>query len=333
MKIREGLTFDDVLLVPRHSKVLSRRDVNLATLLSRRMAMAIPIVSANMDTITALDMARAMTALGGVGILHRFAPVPEIVGWLTALGAAGNRFAAIGVTAEDLTVRLSAVVAAGAAGVCIDVAHGDHIRVVDATKSVKDRFPDLEVIAGNVATGDGAARLTAAGADAIKVGIGSGGLCSTRLQTGCGVPQLTAIMDTYDAVGGQVPIIADGGVRFFGDVTKALAAGASSVMIGGLFAGTLETPGEIVGGRKTYRGMASREAQQDWKGTVSGVEGESTTVPALGSVKDVVEEILCGLRSGMSYLNAATIPEIRQNAEFIRISSAGWAESRPHRLY
>lgn len=216
----------------------------------------------------------------------------------------------------------------------IDIAHGHSTTMMDVMKWLKDTSPSTELIAGNLAMPDAARDLIEAGADAIKVGIGPGSMCTTRIITGCGVPQLTAIaMCSEVADHYQVPVIADGGIRTSGDIVKAFAAGASSVMLGSMLSGTIETPGLIQNGRKQYRGMASKDAQVSWRGGVPegmAPEGESTFVNVKGHVKDVILELTGGIRSGMSYVNAVSIREIREKAQFIEMSNAGVQESRAH---
>ncbi len=219
----------------------------------------------------------------------------------------------------------------------IDIAHGHSNLMIDKIKKVKDIAPEMPVIAGNVATGDGAIDLVEAGADCIKVGVGPGSLCTTRVKTGCGVPQLTAIVDAEQAVRGRATVIADGGIRCSGDIVKALAAGADAVMIGRLFAGTAETPGDVInapgkGKIKVYRGMASKEAQESWKGKATSVEGEMTWVPYKGALAEVFEDLISGIKSGMSYLNSRNILELRENAVFRKQTAAGVVEARPHAI-
>ena len=201
-------------------------------------------------------------------------------------------------------------------------------------KWLKDQYPNVDLIAGNMATPDAAHDLIEAGADAIKVGIGPGSMCTTRIITGCGVPQLTAIALCAEVASSYgVPVIADGGIRTSGDMVKAFAAGASTVMLGSMLSGTIETPGEIKNGKKHYRGMASRSAQDSWRGGVPegmAPEGESTQVAVKGHVKDVIFEVTGGIRSGMSYINATNIAEIKDKALFMEMSSNGIAESRAH---
>jgi IMP dehydrogenase len=336
--MRLGLTFDDVLLVPKYSEVASRKDVSLNTRFTKNFNLDIPIVSANMDTVTEFDMMLAMQKVGGAGILHRFLnpfQVGRICTWLQPYGKDYPRAVAIGINQVDNIERLIQAARGDANILCVDVAHGHHRRVIELIKELKDDYwaHGIDIIAGNVATAQGALALVEAGADAIKVGVGPGSLCTTRIVTGHGVPQLTAIMDVYNAIKGSgVPIIADGGIRTSGDIVKALAAGADTVMIGSLFAGTDEAPGEVVDGFKTYRGMASREAQMDWKGSVSVVEGEIQKIPYKGPVNQIIEELVDGLRSGMSYCGAEEIKEIREKAEMIYITQSGLKESYAHGL-
>lgn len=330
-----GLTFDDVLMVPSKSDVRSRRDPKLTSRLTKTKTIETPIISANMDTITEADMAIAMNQLGGLGILHRFASIPEQVGFVQKVKESGATLisGSIGV-GDDFKERAQALVTAGVNILTIDIAHGHSVAMMEVMKWLKDKYANVEIIAGNMATPEAARDLIEAGADAIKVGIGPGSMCTTRIITGCGIPQLTAVSwcaevaDQYD-----VPVIADGGIRTSGDIVKAFAAGASTVMLGSMLSGTIETPGEIKNGLKAYRGMASKSAQVSWRGGVPegmAPEGESTMVNVKGHVRDVILELTGGIRSGMSYVNATTIAEIREKAQFIEMSSAGVRESHAH---
>ncbi len=480
MKIRPspGLTFDDVLLVPKRSGIASRLAVDTRARLTRRISLAIPLISANMDTVTEANMAIAMARAGGLGAIHRFmtserqavevakvkraesfvvespAAIPpdasvaqarqllaelgiggllvtdalsRLLGMLTnrdvllapdplapvstvmtpreqlitltvggsqvedleqarsllhahrieklpLLNAEGETIglvtaqdiikheqyphatkdskghlcvaAAVGVKPGDLQ-RWEACVAAGADALVVDIAHGHSDHAIQVVRELKQSFPHAEIIAGNVATAQGVRDLADAGADAIKVGVGSGSICTTRIVTGFGVPQLTAIIDCAEAarqVG--VPLIADGGIRTGGDLTKALAAGADSAMIGSLLAGTEESPGASVvrDGRryKIVRGMASLSANierkmvekggevdlVDWEQVVP--EGVEALVPYRGAVIDLLHQLVGGLRSGMSYAGAGTLAELQENAEFIQITGAGMRESGAH---
>jgi IMP dehydrogenase len=334
-----GLTFDDVLIVPSKSEVRSRRDPVLTSRLTKGLDFETPIISANMDTITEAEMAIAMN---GLGILHRFMSVEDQVAQARRVKESGARNvgASIGVNtgaSDDFKTRAKALIDAGVNVLTIDIAHGHSTSMIETISWLKQAYPSIQIIAGNIATQEGTHELIQAGADAIKVGIGPGSMCTTRIITGCGVPQLTAIALCAEvALEFNVPIIADGGIRTSGDMVKAFAAGASSIMVGSMLSGTLETPGEIKGGRKQYRGMASKSAQVSWRGGVPegmAAEGESTLVNIKGHVKDVVLEMTGGIRSGMSYINATSIAEIREKARFMQMSAAGANESRAHGVH
>ncbi len=472
-----ALTYDDVLLVPCRSSVASRRDVDTSTRLTRDLRLNIPIVAANMDTVTEARMARAMAREGGIGVIHRFMPIeqeaaevqrvkrPEqAVGGrhlhtiaptrslgeaITLMGRHNvNSLLVVGenerllgivtsrdvlfaedpsqpverimtggehlvtapvgtrleearrilhehrleklplvddtghlrglITARDVLRltehpkaardgqgRLLVGAAIGAVGdymeraqalvdaevdvLVVDIAHGHSEHALIATRSVKDAFPNVQLISGNVATAEGTRDLVEAGADGVKVGVGPGAACSTRIVAGVGVPQLTAVFDCVAAAAELgVPVIADGGVRSSGDLTKALAAGAETAMIGSLLAGTEESPGRTVvrnGARyKVYRGMASqgaadarrqRETSQDVLDELAASvvpEGVEAVVEYRGSLADVLYQQVGGLRSGMSYLNARSLDDLRRNARFVRMTDAGRAESQPHDL-
>jgi IMP dehydrogenase len=338
-----GLTFDDVLLVPNHSEINSRHVPSLASAMTKNFKTSLPLISANMDTITESKMAEAMASLGGMGIIHRFM---SIEAQITEVGLvkkfqAENKLhtplaASIGVKEEDRQ-RARLLVEAGVEILTIDIAHGDSIMMIEMLSFIKKAFPQIDVIAGNVATASAVRKLVDYGADAIKVGIGPGSMCTTRIITGCGVPQLTAIATcAAEAKRYDVPLIADGGLRTSGDIVKALCAGASSVMLGSMLSGCLETPGEMHNGEKRYRGMASKEAQVSWRGELPvgmAPEGVSTLIPCKGSVKDLVHEICGGIRSGMTYLNAHTLGEMAELTYFVEISNAGVKESGPHGVH
>lgn len=331
----KGYTFDDVLIVPKKSEVRSRKVPNLESSLTKRKKITTPIISANMDTVTEFDMAFAMHQVGAFGILHRFMSIDDQIKQVQKLKEKGVSLlgASVGVGAET-PERTKSLVKAGVNIITIDIAHGHSVQMIETLKWIKDHFPDIDVIAGNLATPDAARDLIEAGADAIKVGIGPGSMCTTRIITGCGLPQLTAIaLCTEIADEYNVPVIADGGMRTSGDIVKAFAAGASTVMLGGMLSGTIETPGEIKHGRKEYRGMASKAAQDSWRGGVPegmAPEGEATHVSIKGHVKDVILEITGGVRSGMSYINAVNFEDIRKNALFVEMTANGIRESRAH---
>ncbi len=471
MEIKEGLTFDDVLLVPKYSNITTRSQTDLSTKLSKNISLNIPLISANMDTVTESAMAIAMAREGGIGIIHRFLTVEEeveevlkvkrsasvmienpytispdqsakdAINYMHEKGVSGllvvkdSKLAGILthrdvmfesqssklvqdimtkdvitakpgitiieaketlrqhrieklplvddkgmikglVTSKDIThnenypnaskdkkgrplvgaavgvkgdfmERTEALLNADADVIVVDIAHGHSENAINTIRNIKKAFPNCELIAGNVATAKGAEDLIKAGVDAVKVGVGSGSICITRVITGSGVPQLTAVYDCaqigkkYD-----IPIISDGGTRTSGDLTKALAAGASTVMVGSLFGGTDESPGSFVmknGKRyKIYRGMASFYAALGRKSKETGnitanedlndyvAEGVEAMVPYKGTVTDIIKQLSGGVRSGLSYCGAHTIPQMQQNAEFIKMSRAGFAESQPH---
>ena len=471
MEFKEGLTFDDVLLVPKYSDITSRSQTDLSTKLSRNISINIPFVSANMDTVTESLMAMAMARAGGIGIIHRFLPIQEqadevlkvkrsgsvmienpysispdksiqnaldyaenkdisgllvvdsntkligiiterdllfanrndhiqdvmtkdvvtakpgvtldeakeilhkhrieklpivddsgiIKGLITSKDITNNADypnaskdkkgrplvgAAVGVKGDFLE-RSESLLEAGADVLVVDIAHGHSENALSTVRNIKKAFPDCELIAGNVATAQGTEDLIKAGVDAVKVGVGSGSICITRVITGSGVPQLTAVLDCAK-IGKDhgIPIISDGGTRTSGDATKGLAAGASSVMIGSMLGGTDESPGTVLtknGKRfKVYRGMASLAASIGRKSKLTGsisldddlndyvAEGVEAMVPYKGTVIDILKQLTGGVRSGLSYCGARTILQMQNNAEFIKMSRAGFAESQPH---
>ncbi|OGF62519.1 IMP dehydrogenase [Candidatus Giovannonibacteria bacterium RIFCSPLOWO2_01_FULL_44_40] len=458
--MREGYTFDDVLLEPQRSGVFSRKDVSTEAQFSRNIRLNLPVVSANMDTVTEAKMARFMAESGGIGIIHRFLNIErqadevrrvkraesaviedpytifvdtefgeakklmeeKSVSGLPVLDRAGKLVgiitrrdilfsenggkvrdimtkkvisahpkikladakkimfqhrveklplvdrterlkglitlkdilkqangklaskdkkgrllvgAALGVKGDTFE-RAKALLNAGADVLVVDIAHGHNERALDTIKFLKKKFSGVEIVGGNVATPKGTIDLIKAGADAVKVGIGPGAACTTRIVTGVGVPQLTAILECAKAAAKyKVPIIADGGIRNSGDFSKALAAGASTVMIGSLFAGTDESPGEYVledgAGYKLYRGMASRDAAPNaGDGAYRAPEGKSGKVPYRGRAKNVLDDLIAGLRSSMSYLGAKSLRDFQKNAKFIKITSATLRESHIH---
>lgn len=337
--VLKGLSFDDVLLVPGYNGIKSRQNVT-TTVEVRGRSFGIPVISSNMDTITEWEMANAMTSLGGMALLHRFCSIEENVEMFKKLQHPDKVGISIGVGNDgmDRAVALSEV---GADIVCVDVAHG-HCKEVNRTiRDLREKFGDnILIVAGNVASYAGADYLAAAGADMIKVGIGAGSVCTTRIKSGFGVPQLSALQDCrkVDRV-----LISDGGIKCPADAVKALAAGADFVMVGGLLAGTNETPGqpvekEINGQRirvKRFRGMASREAQEDFMGSMADwktAEGISMDVPCRGPAQDVIRDVMGGIRSGMTYCGAATIKDLQRKAQFMEITAAARYEGKPHAL-
>ncbi|MDG2261111.1 MAG: IMP dehydrogenase [Actinomycetota bacterium] len=337
-----GLTFDDVLLVPQRSSIRSRSDVDIRAKLSRNITLDIPIVAANMDTVCEFEMATTLAELGGIGIIHRFMTIEAHAAQIAKVSDAGLLCGGAVGTDHDMLDRAKALVAAGANVLVLDIAHGHADHAIEGTERLKDAFSDIDVIAGNVATREGAEDLIAAGADAIKVGVGPGGVCTTRLVAGVGVPQLTAI----DSVRGiDIPLIADGGIKTSGDIAKALAAGGDTVMIGSLLAGTKESPGEVEQGpqglRKRVRGMASFEAIEaraerqgedidDEYFEQRAPEGVEGSVPYRGEASKVIWQLMAGLRSAMSYTNARSIDEFHELAKFVRVSPLGYRENTPH---
>jgi IMP dehydrogenase len=336
-----ALTFDDVLLVPRFSDIASRKQVDISTSLFG-VPFPVPICSANMDTVTEAAMANKMFELGGLGILHRYATHETVLQWIKEVHDAKSlAIPSIGIKPEDFDNAMK-YAEEGVLAINVDIAHGDSQHMVDMVKRLTKE--GLDVIAGNVATRHGAKRLADAGAKVIKVGIGPGSLCTTRIVTGHGVPQLSAIEDVADlTLTYDISIIADGGIRNAGDCVKALAFGADMVMIGSLFAGTKESPGKPVQltneqGKyywaKEYRGMASRAARNSVAETDSSYtpEGESTFVRLKGPVKDTVDQLVGGIRSGLSYSGVHSLRELRVRAEYVTITGNGMAESKPHLL-
>ena len=333
---KEHIGFDDILLVPQHSSVSSRKDLSLRTLIGkskRGLFMESPIIAAPMDTVCEWEMAVAIRSAGGLGIIHRYMTVEEQVRQVKMVRAngvtAGGSVGAVGQFEHDA----AALVDAGAALILIDVANGHSDHAIKATERLRKMFGfDVHIMAGNVSTWEGFARLADAGADSIRVGIGGGSACTTRVVSGHGVPTLSSIMDIRNRVGyDEGPnLIADGGIRNSGDAAKALAAGAHALMLGRILAGTKESPGEVVDGQKIFRGMASREAQEAGRGVVSGVEGISTTVPFIGSVKDVINDFNAGLRSALSYTGVSDLVDFQAEAVYNRVTSTTLNESKPH---
>lgn len=359
---KKGLTFDDVLLIPAESHVLPN-EVNLSTQLAKNIKLNIPLISAGMDTVTEGPMAIAMALQGGLGVVHKnmaiqaqageVANVKSVVVPANATKAAvdaQNRLlcaAAVGVT-SDTFERATALLEAGADAIVIDTAHGHSAGVLRKIKEIRDHFPDATLIAGNVATGEATKALFDAGVDVVKVGIGPGSICTTRVVAGVGVPQITAIYDAASVAREYgKPIIADGGIKYSGDVVKALAAGGNAVMLGSMLSGTTEAPGEVFeedGHRyKAYRGMGSVGAMAQAHGSSDryfqgGVneanklvpEGIEARVEYKGDVSDIVFQIDGGLRSGMGYVGAPDIPTLIEKAQFVQITNAGLRESHPH---
>jgi len=358
--VKEGYTFDDLLLVPAKSEVVPK-DVSLKTRLTDKVTLNIPLISAAMDTVTEEEMAREMSKLGGLGFIHKNMTIKEQADMIknvksvevnsdwedASLNSNGKLLvgAAVGVGLDTMD-RVKALVDAGVDIITVDSAHGHSEGVIQTVKKIREQYPNLDIVGGNVVTAQGATDLIYAGANVIKVGVGPGSICTTRVVAGVGVPQLTAVNDVYQvAKQYNVGVIADGGIKLSGDIAKAIAAGADCVMLGGLLAGTEESPGEIIEvyGKKVknYVGMGSLSAMQrgssdryfqggekELKKLVP--EGIEATVPYKGSINEVVYQMMGGLRSGMGYCGCASILEMKLNAQFVKITGAGLTESHPH---
>lgn len=362
LKLVDGLTFDDVLLVPQFSKVKSRKDIDISVKLSKGLKFSNPVIPANMKTVTGKEMAKRIADESGLAILHRFMTLEEqldIVNEFVLMSRDGTPYypyhvgVSVGVKEEDFE-NVKALHQLGAEIFCIDVAHGDSVQCVAMTEHISKTYPDVFLIAGNVATADAAERLWRAGADCVKVGVGPGSLCTTRIETGNGVPQLTALADVANmkrkltekikrfklalhhngeptieekdpVISRPLFIIADGGIKNAGDIVKALCF-SDMVMAGNLFAGTDETPGEILqveGKRyKNYVGSSTHKTNH--------VEGVMALVPTKGPVKNVLTHLCEGLKSGLSYQGCNNLVDIKNNPQFVRITNAGLKESHAH---
>lgn len=359
--VGEGLTFDDVLLVPQFSKVVPLQ-TSLKTNLTKNIKLNIPVIASPMDTICESTMAIAMAKLGGIGILHKNMSIEEQCNQAILVKSAkvakedkdaavdkeGKLLVGASVSiGSDFQERTKELYKAGIDVVVIDSAHGHSKNILVAVQYAKENCPGLEIIAGNIATREAAISLIDAGVDAIRVGIGPGSICTTRVIAGVGVPQITAIMDVYEACAyTDCKIIADGGIKTSGDICKAIGAGASTVMLGQMLSGTTETPGELmeIDGEKfkSYVGMGSMVAMkrgsseryfQNAKEPSKLVpEGIESMVAYKGDVSDIIFQICGGLRSGLGYNGAKNIQELSQKARFIKISNSGLKESHPHSL-
>ena len=359
---KKGLTFDDVLLIPAESHVLPN-EVKLDTKLAPNLQLHIPLISAGMDTVTEGNMAIAMAENGGLGVIHKNLSIEVQVEEVKkakgktvdpnlphpAVDDQGRLLAAaaVGVT-SDTFERAESLLEAGADAIVIDTAHGHSAGVLRKIKEIREHFPNATLIAGNVATGEGTAALFDAGVDVVKVGIGPGSICTTRIVAGVGVPQITAIYDAASVAQKYgKKIIADGGIKYSGDVVKALAAGGNAVMLGSMFSGTTEAPGTIFTNEgkqfKSYRGMGSVGAMSQQHGSSDryfqgGVneanklvpEGVEALVPYKDDVSNIIYQIDGGLRAGMGYVGAGTIKELIENSQFVQITNAGLRKSHPH---
>ena len=357
--IKSSLTYDDVLLVPKYSDISSRSHITLNTNVSRRYGILTPYVASCMDTVCESEMAIKMVELGGVGCIHRFMTIEEQCeevrkvrthfkdnhtyeewgvmydDWHTEIKDIPV-MVAVGVMESDI-LRSKKLVESGANIILIDVAHGHHYNVKNMISELKKTLPEfVDIIAGNISTEKSALDLIEWGVDGLRVGIGGGSLCTTRIKTGHGVPNITSIMDCVDGSKG-IPVMADGGIRNSGDIAKALGAGASCVMLGSLLAGTKESPGNIVGRNcgplyKKYRGSASLETKSSHGQVQKNIEGESTLIPFKGGVSYIVESLNDGVRSSLSYSGCKSISEFNEKATFVEITNSGMAESKAHLL-
>lgn len=335
MKISEGLTFDDVLLVPKFSTIQSRNDVDTSVSLGKGINLKIPIVSANMKHVTGPQMARVISTLGGMALLHRFDSLEQQVeNYRLATSPTSewdptsfydNIGVSIGVKDHDISRQL--IEQTKTKIVCIDVAHGHTESCIETARFISKEFPEVLLIAGNIVTAAAARHFAQVGVDVLKVGIGPGSLCSTRIETGNGVPQLTALDNVYEVMKfhPRVKIIADGGIKTPGDIVKALCF-SHAVMIGNLLAATDETPGDFV---KLNDGHLYKQYAGSSTFKTNHIEGVSKWVRYAGSTRTIVDKLLEGLRSGMSYQGADNLVRLRSNPEFVRITNSGLIESKP----
>lgn len=351
---RFSLTFDDVLLLPQGSEVLSRTNIDITTNLGpvKESTFSLspkltPLIASPMDTVSESSMANAMASRSALAIIHRYLSIEEQVKHAKLANSLVG--AAVGATG-DFFERAQALLESNVKIICVDVAHGHHILVKNALGKLQTLRPkyNFHLMAGNVAAGAGFIDLADWGADSIRMGIGSGSICSTRLNTGHGTPNLGALINCVELweQKNKIPwnedlrrpsLIVDGGIKHPGDIVKALAAGADSVMCGSLFAGTDESPGEVLVNSdgvkmKNYRGMASVSAQKDWRGKNSAPEGISTMIPYKGSVLPILDDIIGNIKSGLSYSGAHTVKELRDKAIFVRQTIAAQQESHTHIL-
>lgn len=343
--MRQALTYDDIQLIPNYSDVQTRQNIDLTTAVSRNWSINIPIVGSCMDTVTEYEMAATLMEMGGVGCIHRFMSIEEQVAQVKKLVAYRDTdltlshlpiMAAVGVVGDYLD-RAIELENAGCNIILVDVAHGHHSNMEVALAELKAHLTEgvTDVIAGNIATAEAAEDLIAWGADGLRVGIGGGSLCTTRVKTGFGVPNVTSIEEVFKvAEGAGVPIMADGGIKSSGDIAKALAVGADCVMVGSLLAGTKESPGAILetpqGLYKRYRGSASLETKVTHGQKARNVEGESTTIPFKGGVKFIVNGLTDGVRSAFSYAGSDNIIDYYTRADYNVVTNAGLAEAKPH---
>jgi len=338
-RVGKALCFDDVLLVPQKSSITSRHDVDLSMSIGygkRKIDLELPVIASPMDTVCDIEMCIAMANAGGIGILHRYMSYPDQILKAQSLIEQNIKFGVAIASNNGYLAQADQLYNIGVGFFLIDTANGHGNYAVKAVAQLRNAFKDAHIMAGNVATKDGFLRLAEAGADSVRVGIGGGSACTTRLVSGHGVPTLHSIMDCADTFQ-QCSIVADGGIRTSGDMVKSFAAGAHAVMIGSMLAGTDQAPGEILtdhNGRevKAFRGMASAAAQKDASGKVSVAEGISTTVSYKGSVEHILDQIRGGLGSGCSYTGVDKLQDLEEYAEYVTVSGLSINESVPHAL-
>ncbi len=338
--IGKGYSFEDVLIIPKYNKIKSRKEISFKTKVTKNYEIDIPLIVANMDTTCEAKMAIAIGKLGGLGVIHRFNTIKDQANQIKQIKS-HNLITAAAIGVKDYQERLKELDKVGINIVVLDIAHGHSKYAGKTLDYIKENYPHLDVIAGNVATKDAAEYFLSKGADAIKVGIGAGSMCTTRIMTGTGVPQITAIMDAYEATQGRIPLCADAGIRNPGDLAKAIGAGGNTIMMGSAFAGTFESPGKILKQRgkkyKLFRGMASFDAalkkqkiDGKTKKEIISVEGAKTLVPYKGPIEPIVKKYLGGLSSGMTYQGAKDMESFIGKVDFIEISPAGYKESTAH---
>ena len=343
--IKESLTFDDVLLIPKYSDILPS-ETDISVNLTKKISLKVPFLSSAMDTVTESQMAIAIAREGGVGIIHRNLDIQNQTKELIKVKKRKLFVgAAVGTSREDIE-RAKSLIDNGCDLLVLDTAHGHSQKVLVTLSRLKKIKSSIPICVGNIATGEAAKKLYNEGADIIKVGIGPGSICTTRMVAGIGVPQISAIMDVKQSIKKKnIKIISDGGIKFSGDIAKALAAGADAIMMGSIFAGTDESPGKKfkINGKfyKNYRGMgsigamssgsANRYFQKNFKNKSKFVpEGVEGRVEYKGNVSKIIYQLKGGLRSSMGYIGARNLSQIKKNAEFIKITKAGFYESMVH---
>lgn len=339
LRVAKALCFDDILLVPQRSDVGSRHDVDLSMSIGfgkRKVSLSLPIIAAPMDTVCDTEMCIAIAQAGGLGILHRYMSYSDQIIKAQSLVEKGIGFGVAIASNNGYLAQADRLYNVGVRFFLVDTANGHGAYAVKAVSQLRNTFKDAHIMAGNVATRDGFLRLAEAGADSVRVGIGGGSACTTRLVSGHGVPTLHSIMDCADHFQ-ECSVVADGGIRNSGDMVKSFAAGANAVMIGSMLAGTDESPGEIftdhLGNQvKAFRGMASAAAQKDMSGSVSVAEGVSTTINYKGAMSGIIDQIRGGLGSGCSYSGVEKLADLAEYAEYVTVSALSLKESVPHAL-